>query len=662
MKVRALAALGLAAVAASAVPLIRVWNAPRESPSAPLSAGDGKFLVDLVDGATDADVRAIEAKYGVTLTPNSSVTVKSNRLYHVAPKSGSLLDLDALKADSRVEAAEPEIQVSLSPDELGVSRQREIDLAQKLQVFTSEGPLKGRHIIYFSGQSGQSVKIEGSAIAAGEAYIHCFDGYGRTGERIVMLKGAKPVVTSEARANSVQALDESDPNGTRPNDPRYDEQWNFKMIGAEEAWKRTRGKGVVVAVIDTGVAGPDYKKGAGCKDFKTTKFVPGYDFVNKDDQPYDDHAHGTHVAGTIAESTNNNEGVAGLAFEASIMPLKVLSASGSGSAADIGDAIRWAADHGANVINMSLGSAYPSKVMENACNYAAKKGVLIVCAAGNSFREGVGYPAAYPSCLAVSAVGPSGELAKYSSWGKQVAIAAPGGDMIDSKDPKDGILQNTNMSEKIGGHGDDYYAFNGTSMASPHVAAAAALVMAQGVKDPAKVRDILTKSATPKKDAKKYGAGILNVGSASKAAAGETTWKLRHFLMLGLGALMLAFGGRRRSVALRAAMAGALGLGFFLPDGVTSLVGANSAWNLLTFSALLPMGFFLLARRGPAVKIAGTFALGTAFNLFANFANGTIPFTQATFMGAQLPWTLTNGLLAFGLSLGAGLLASKRMR
>ena len=221
------------------------------------------------------------------------------------------------------------------------------------------------------------------------------------------------------------------------------------------------------------------------------------------------------------------------------MPLKVLSASGSGSAGDIGDAIRWAADHGANVINMSLGSAYPSKVMENACNYAAKKGVLIVCAAGNSFREGVGYPAAYPSCLAVSAVGPSGELAKYSSWGKQVAIAAPGGDMIDSKDPKDGILQNTNMSEKIGGHGDDYYAFNGTSMASPHVAAAAALVMAQGVKDPAKVRDILAKSATPKNDAKKYGAGVLNVGSASKAAAGETTWKLRHFLMFGLGTLML---------------------------------------------------------------------------------------------------------------------------
>ena len=639
---RALAALGLAAITASAVPLVRVWTARHESPSAPMAAGDGKFLLDLVDNATDADVRSIESQYHVVLTPNSLVTEKSNRLYHVVAKPGALLDLDALKADSRVEAAEPEIQVQLSPTETGVTRNDPFTAITPF-VVTSDGALKGRSIVYFSGSSGQHSINEGP-----------HDGL------MIPIRLAR--IQSEARANPVVSSGENDPNGTRPNDPRYDEQWNFKMVNAEEAWKRTRGKGVVVAVIDTGVAGPDFKRGKGCKDFKTTQFVPGYDFVNKDDQPYDDHAHGTHVAGTIAESTNNNEGVAGLAFEASIMPLKVLSASGSGSAADIGDAIRWAADHGANVINMSLGSAYPSKVMENACAYAAKKGVLIVCAAGNSFREGVGYPAAYPTCLAVSAVGPSGNLAQYSSWGKQVAIAAPGGDMIDSKDPKDGILQNTNMSEKIGGHGDDYYAFNGTSMASPHVAAAAALIMAQGIKDPAKVRDILCKSATPKGDAKKYGAGILNVGNASKAAEAENRWKLRHLLLIGLSGLMLAVGGLRRSLALRAAMAGALGLGFFLPDGFTGLVGANSAWNLLTFSALLPALFFLVARRGPAVKIAGTFALGTAFCLFANAANGTIPFTQATFAGAQLPWTAVNALVLFGISLGAGILASKRMR
>ncbi|MGC4042963.1 MAG: S8 family peptidase [Armatimonas sp.] len=633
-----LSALGLGALTASLMPLVRVWNAPQASPSAPMSAGDGKFLIDLVDGATDADVADIQARYNVTLTPNSSVTVKSNRLYHVVAKTGSLLNLDALRSDSRVEAAEPEVEVQLNPDEMGY-RQTEA-LPQSAQFVTSDidtndARWKGRHIIYFAGRN-QTLNVK--------------DG------RVILLKGSVPVQEVETRTHAV-AMDEKDPNGTRPNDPRYDEQWNFKMINAEEAWKRTRGKGVVVAVIDTGVSGPDYKKGKGCRDFKDTKFVAGYDFVNKDDQPYDDHAHGTHVAGTIAESTNNNEGVAGLAFEASIMPLKVLSASGSGSAADIADAIRWAADHGANVINMSLGSSSPSKVMENACNYAAKKGVVIVCAAGNSFREGVGYPAAYPACIAVSSVGPSGELSKFSSWGKQVALAAPGGDMIDSRDPKDGILQNTIMDKS-----DDYYSFQGTSMASPHVAAAAALVMAQGIKDPAKVRDVLCKTATPKNDKKKYGAGVLNVGNASKAAEAEQSWKLRHLMLIALSGLLVCFGGVRRNVGLRAAMAGALGLGFFVPDMFTSLFGANSAWNLLSFSALLPFGFFLLARRGPAVKVAGTYALGTMFALFANWHNGTIPFTQATFQGAQLPWTLVNGMIAFGISLMAGLIARKHMR
>jgi hypothetical protein len=250
-------------------------------------------------------------------------------------------------------------------------------------------------------------------------------------------------------------------------------------------------------VIDTGVCAKTTKKGNQAKDFNKTKFTKGYDFVNDDDDPYDDHAHGTHVAGTIAESTNNNEGVAGLAFESSIMPLKVLSASGSGTTGDIADAIAFAADKGAHVINMSLGGPTYSKVMHDACKYALKKGVTIVCAAGNGFGEGVGFPAAYPECIAVSSVGPTKQLAKYSSYGKQVALAAPGGDMIDSRDPKDGILQNTIYPESAGGRGDDYYAFQGTSMASPHVAAVAALIVAGGEKDPARVRDVLVKTAEP---------------------------------------------------------------------------------------------------------------------------------------------------------------------
>jgi len=318
-------------------------------------------------------------------------------------------------------------------------------------------------------------------------------------------------------ANSVS------PTSTSPNDPRYAEQWNFQMVGAEAAWKRSRGTGVVVAVIDTGVSGSTSGKGQACRDFGLTNFTAGYDFVNRDTDPYDDHGHGTHVAGTIAEATNNSEGVAGLAYGATIMPLKVLSASGSGTSADIADAIRWAADKGANVINMSLGSPFPDAVIRSACTYASKKGVVIVAAAGNSGKQGVGYPAAYSECIAVSSVGPSGKLAGYSSWGKQVALAAPGGDIggYSDRDESAGILQNTNLPAEFGGQGDGYYAFQGTSMASPHVAAAAALVMSQGIKDPIKVRKALTESAAKVTggDIKKYGAGILNVDNATALAA-----------------------------------------------------------------------------------------------------------------------------------------------
>src|SRR5207248_11256645 len=141
---------------------------------------------------------------------------------------------------------------------------------------------------------------------------------------------------------------------------------------------------------------------------------------------------------------------------------KVLTASGSGRMSDVAAAIRYAADHGANVINMSLGAPFGDSITRNACKYAYQKGVTIVCAAGNSGQEGVGYPAAYPECIAVSALGPKGELSFYSSWGKQICIAGPGGDT--SYGPQYGVLQNTVRPE------DDYYFFQGTSMASPHVA------------------------------------------------------------------------------------------------------------------------------------------------------------------------------------------------
>jgi len=415
-------------------------------------------------------------------------------------------------------------------------------------------------------------------------------------------------------------------------------------------------------VIDTCLAITKSKKGVPCRDFGQTAFTKGYNFVEKNEDAYDDHAHGTHVAGTIAESTNNNEGVAGIAYDATIMPVKVLSAKGQGTSAGVADGIRWAADHGANVINMSLGSSQSSEVIHKACQHATKKGVVIVCAAGNGFGEPVGYPAAYPECIAVSSVGPTGKIAKYSSYGKQVALAAPGGDMMDSGDPADGILQNTNYSKSAGGHGDDYYAFQGTSMACPHVAGVAALIEAQGITDPARVREILTKTAVPMGDANKYGAGILSAAGATARTAQETGMKVRHWVLLGVGMLALVAGGRRKRMGLRLAMIAAVAAGMFGPDWFANRVGADSAWNLISFSALLPIMAFVAFRRGPGIKIAGMLALGVAVNLFSNQYNGTVPFTTTTFGDSALPWTMANMGAALALGCAAAFRAARATR
>ncbi len=173
-----------------------------------------------------------------------------------------------------------------------------------------------------------------------------------------------------------------------PNDACFKYQWHLRQIGMPAAWKQGNGKGAVVAVIDTGVT----KVG----DLADTKFVAGYNFVANNANAADDHGHGTHVAGTIAESTNNRLGVAGVAYGATIMPLKVLSARGSGSMGGISQSIRWAADHGANVINMSLGGGRSMAPMAKAIKYAHDKGVVVIAAAGNDGQRPGELPGALP--------------------------------------------------------------------------------------------------------------------------------------------------------------------------------------------------------------------------------------------------------------------------
>ena len=290
-----------------------------------------------------------------------------------------------------------------------------------------------------------------------------------------------------------------------PNDPMYDKQWNFHNINVEGAWQETKGDGVTVAVIDTGVTQ--------VRDLNETKFVQGYNFVNDTTNARDDNGHGTHVAGTIAQATHNSYGVSGIAYESQIMPLKVLDESGAGTVADIAEAIKFAADNGADVINMSLGGGGENQLMKEAIEYAHRKGVVIVAAAGNSNDNGAEYPARYPHAIGVSAFGPDGEKAPYSNYGAGVEISAPGGSDAGK------ILQETIDPDNKGTN--TFMGLQGTSMAAPHVSAVAALIKAKGIKDPSEVLSVLEQSARKVQDdgLNYYGAGKLNAEAAVKLAA-----------------------------------------------------------------------------------------------------------------------------------------------
>lgn len=447
-----------------------------------------------------------------------------------------------------------------------------------------------------------------------------------------------------------------------PNDPMWPKQWSFQMIGLPEAWSLSQGAGVVVAVIDTGVAYEDRGAFKQIEDLKDTRFVPGYNFV--EDTPYanDDHGHGSHVAGTIAQSTNNQLGVAGIAPKAAIMPLKVLSQAGRGTTGDISDAIRFAADEGAHVINLSLGGGMRSRILERAVAYARNKGVLVVAAAGNSGRGRVEFPAAYPGALAISAVGPDRKRAPYSSYGKELTLAAPGGNKRLGGE-LGGILQNT-ITPKAVGRTQQYLAFQGTSMATPHVAGAAALLIGAGVTHPDRVIEILKDSAidagAPGWDSQ-YGYGILHLGDAAAIAESEVGGmphlSLALLALIGLGVLFrrkLRFGGVGPSALLGVILgSSALGGYFGLGSLAVSLVGPWFGMSALWLS-VLPVLLITLPLM-PYVKLRG-FLMGLAVGYSAYLAMGALlmPMDVNWMLGQasilDRGWLLLNALLLFTLA------------
>ncbi len=430
-----------------------------------------------------------------------------------------------------------------------------------------------------------------------------------------------------------------------PDDPLYAKQWNFQAIGAARGWAAGAGRGVVVAVLDTGVSA--------YADLPAERLLPGRSFVPGTDSPEDDHGHGTHVASTIAEATNNGVGATGLAFSATILPMKVLGSSGSGATAGIAAAIDDAVDQGAQVINLSLGGGH-SDILLLAVAKARAAGVVVVAAAGNTGREGLGSPANAMEVLAVSAVGPDDTLAPYSTWGQGVELAAPGGDLRRSGG---GILQGVVRNGSV-----DYQAFQGTSMASPHVAAAAAVLIAAGAQSADEVERCLKRGAEAREDPLRYGAGRLSV-----AGALDQLLLQRHGLRFAAGVLLTAGLSSLARLGLAAASVTSLVGGFlagglfFLPYLLDPEVGATTttiarpllawpgpAWGgfPLWQSALLPflIGFVV----GPSLRL-GFLGLacagGVATSLLFGAATGAVDVWWVS-GGFEQAWLSLNGTLA----------------
>ena len=330
-----------------------------------------------------------------------------------------------------------------------------------------------------------------------------------------------------------------------PNDPLYAQQWHYRAINLPAAWDQTTGSAdVTVAIVDSGVVTthPDLE----------SKLLPGYDFVSdtdsgdgdgRDGDPTDPRgvSHGTHVAGTVGAATNNGVGVAGVSWGARILPVRVLGTDKNGDAtgnlADAIDGILWSVGervpgvpsnpNPADVLNLSLGGPFAcssARPLQDAFDQANAAGAVVVVAAGNDNSDASDYtPSSCGNVIAVGATTIENKRARYSNYGPRVAIMAPGGDTstdLNNDGEPDGVLSTVRPDTTPSGITPEsgYAYFNGTSMASPHVAGVAALL--KGVRpslSTADVRDILTATATPLTDSSckpGCGAGLVNAAAA----------------------------------------------------------------------------------------------------------------------------------------------------
>lgn len=287
-------------------------------------------------------------------------------------------------------------------------------------------------------------------------------------------------------------------------DPKSREQQGLAMANLAKAWDITFGDPkVIIAVVDTGIdlTHPDLKN----------KIVPGYNIISQGKTPpKDDNGHGTHASGIAAADTNNKIGVAGTAPRCKLMPIKALDAKGSGDTVNVALGIVWAVDHGARVLNLSLGGPN-NETVKKAVEYALAKNVVVVAAMGNDGKNQRAYPAAIPGVISVGSVDSDQSRSSFSNYGSWISVASPGSSILSTMPTYE-----TTMTESEKNKGYDY--LDGTSMACPIVAGIAALVVSRNpTYTPAEVKARIESTATdlgkPGYDVE-FGHGLVNAFKA----------------------------------------------------------------------------------------------------------------------------------------------------
>ncbi len=456
--------------------------------SFPISVGANKYIVR--DTSQDKVYRVVDynrSEYRYKTSNKTEIKEKQSKIKRKKSKVKSDIVSRKKKVDLSHPYAKDEIVVKLSGGDEYIVK----DILETIAIKNLDNLGEGR----------LRIKIDSKKIRE-----RIIEQRKRLGQEAVDVDDVKLFESVIESLNELKFVEYAEPNYVAkslyiPNDEYYNMQWNLKMIGMEKAWDLSKGEGTIIAVLDSGVAYEDrglYKK---APNLKYTKFTKPFNVFNKTQYANDDNGHGTHITGIIAGSTDDREGTAGIAYRASIMPIKVLDNSGYGTYADIADGIIKAVDQGADIINLSLGGTAESMILFDAVKYAYDNNVLVVVASGNDGDEGLYYPARYKQyVLSVGAVGADKEKTSYSNYGNNLEIVAPGGELGEDKNndgESDGILQQTlrRIYNIVLKRMFNYYLYEGTSVAAPQVAGVAGLIKSMGIDDVDEIEEII-KSTT----------------------------------------------------------------------------------------------------------------------------------------------------------------------